>query len=243
MIGGAKMSAAEKGSPMKKNYSSVLLGLLVLLGMPLGLFLSAGRWDWLEGWIYTGLALLSTLVSRLLMAARNPDLVAERAHSLSAENVQKWDKWLMPYVAVFGPLLVFITAGLDERFGWQPDLPLWLQLCGIPLFLIAGVISTWAMIVNRYFSGTVRIQTERGHHVIKSGPYGWVRHPGYLGGVLGYLAMPLILGSLWALIPAAIGMVITALRTYLEDRALMGGLDGYAEYTRQTRYRLIPGLW
>ncbi len=227
----------------KSNLSSLLLGLLSFIGLPLSLFLSAGRWDWLEGWIYVGLTIGLTLISRILMARKNPDLVSERARSMSAENVKSWDRWIMPYAAVFGPLFVFITAGLNERWGWLPDLPLWLELLGIPVILLAVAISTWAMIVNRFFSGTVRIQTERGHHVIEAGPYRIVRHPGYLGGVLGYLAMPLILGSVWAFIPAGVGILVTGLRTHLEDNTLKQELTGYEEYTRRTRYRLIPGIW
>ena len=227
----------------KSNLSALLLGLLSFIGLPLSLFLSAGRWDWLEGWIYVGLTIGLTLISRILMARKNPDLVSERARSMSAENVKSWDRWIMPYAAVFGPLFVFITAGLNERWGWLPDLPLWLELLGIPVILLAVAISTWAMIVNRFFSGTVRIQTERGHHVIEAGPYRIVRHPGYLGGVLGYLAMPLILGSIWAFIPAGVGILVTGLRTHLEDNTLRQELTGYEEYASRTRCRLIPGIW
>jgi protein-S-isoprenylcysteine O-methyltransferase Ste14 len=227
----------------KISFGTIVMGLLSLVGLPLSLFLSAGRWNWREGWLYVGLTLLSTLVSRVLMARKNPDLVAERSQSLSAQNVQRWDKWLMPYVAVLGPLFVFIVAGLNERFDWNPQVPLWLELCGIPLILAGVVIATWAMLVNRFFSGTVRIQTERGHQVITGGPYHFIRHPGYLGGVIGYLAMPLILGSAWAFIPAGVGIVVTAIRAWLEDKTLQNKLPGYLEYTRATRYRLIPGIW
>lgn len=226
-----------------QGFRSVILGLVSLVGLPLSLFLSAGKWNWREGWIYIGLTLLSTLVSRLLMAKKNPGLAAERAQSLSAPNVKGWDKWLMPYVAVFGPLFVFIIAGLNERFGWNPQVPLWLKLCGIPLILAGVAIATWAMIVNRFFSGTVRIQTERGHQVVTSGPYHFVRHPGYLGGVISYLAMPLILGSVWAFIPAGVGILVTALRAWLEDKTLQKELPGYREYTSKTTKRLIPGIW
>jgi protein-S-isoprenylcysteine O-methyltransferase Ste14 len=227
----------------KPGFGSIILGLVSFVGLPLSLFLSAGKWNWKEGWIYIGLTLLSTLVSRVLMAKKNPGLAAERAHSLSAKNVQSWDKWLMPYVAVFGPLFVFIIAGLNERFGWNPQVPLWLELCGIPLVLAGVALATWAMIVNRFFSGTVRIQTERGHQVVSAGPYHFVRHPGYLGGVISYLAMPLILGSVWAYIPTGVGIVVTALRAWLEDNTLQKELPGYLEYTHTTHYRLIPGIW
>ncbi len=239
------MDSADKvgNKNPKTGLGAIFLGLMSFVGLPLSLFLSAGRWNWGEGWIYISLTLLSTLVSRVWMAKKNPDLVKERSQSLSAQNVKSWDKWLMPYVAVFGPLFVFVVAGLNERFGWKPEIPLWLEICGIPLILTGVMIATWAMLVNRFFSGTVRIQTERGHQVVSTGPYHFIRHPGYLGGVIGYLAMPLILGSAWAFIPAFAGMTVTAIRAWLEDKTLQNELPGYLEYTQTTRYRLIPGIW
>ena len=227
----------------KTDPGAVALGLLSLIGLPLSLFLSAGRWDWREGWVYVGVLMTCTLVSRVLMAVANPGLASERAHSLSAGNVKHWDKWLMPYVAVFGPLLVFVVAGLDERFGWKPEVPRWLELAGIVVILAGVALSTWAMIVNRFFSGTIRIQTERGHQVVTSGPYHFIRHPGYLGGVISYLAMPLMFGSVWTFIPACAGIAVTALRAWLEDKTLQKELPGYREYSLKTRDRLIPGIW
>ena len=227
----------------KLGFGSIALGLMSLVGLPLSLFLSAGKWNWREGWVYVIVLMASTVASRVLMSIKNPGLASERAHSISAGNVKQWDKWLMPYVAVFGPLFVFVVAGLDERFGWKPQVPLWLELTGIMVILAAVALSTWAMVVNRFFSGTVRIQTERGHQVIINGPYHFVRHPGYLGGVISYLAMPLILGSVWAYIPAGVGIVVTVLRTWFEDMTLQKELPGYQEYTKKTTKKLIPGIW
>jgi protein-S-isoprenylcysteine O-methyltransferase Ste14 len=227
----------------KLGMGSILLGLISLIGLPLSLFLSAGKWNWQAAWIYVGVSMLGTIASRIIMARKNPGLAAERAQSLSAGDAKSWDKWIMPYAAVFGPLLVFVVAGLDERFGWQPDLPQWLLWAGVVILLGAIAFSTWAMIVNRFFSGTVRIQTERGHQVVSSGPYRLVRHPGYLAGVAGYIAMPLVLGSSWAYLPVLVGILVTCLRTYLEDRTLQQELAGYREYTQKTRQRLFPGIW
>jgi protein-S-isoprenylcysteine O-methyltransferase Ste14 len=222
---------------------SILLGLITLIGLPLSLFLSAGKWNWREAWIYVLVTMLGTIGSRIIMAKKNPGLATERSQSLSAGDVKSWDKWVLPYVAVFGPLTVFIVAGLDERFGWQPDIPQWLLWIGLVILLAAIAFSTWAMVINRFFSGTVRIQTERGHKVVSSGPYRLVRHPGYLAGVIGYLAMPLVLGSSWAYLPVLVGILVICLRTYLEDNTLQEELPGYREYTQQTRYQLFPGIW
>lgn len=227
----------------KPGLGSILLGLISLIGLPLSLFLSAGKWNWREAWIYVIVSMLGTIGSRVIMARKNPDLVAERSQSISASDAKSWDKWIMPYAAVFGPLFVFVVAGLDERYGWLPDIPPWLLWVGVGLLLAAIAFSTWAMTVNRFFSGTVRIQTERGHKVVSSGPYRMVRHPGYLAGVIGYLAMPLILGSSWSYLPVLVGILVIFIRTYLEDKTLQEELPGYREYTQQTRFRLIPGIW
>ena len=99
------------------------------------------------------------------------------------------------------------------------------------------------MIENRYFSGMVRIQTDRGHRIVSSGPYRWMRHPGYAGALLTYLATPLFLDARAAFVPAAILVVLLVIRTYLEDRTLQERLDGYREYTKRVPHRLLPGIW
>ena len=99
------------------------------------------------------------------------------------------------------------------------------------------------MVVNRFFSASVRIQTERGHTVISSGPYQYIRHPGYAGGVLSSVAVPLLLGSFWALVPAILVIILMVVRTGLEDTTLLEELEGYRKYATSVRHRLIPGAW
>jgi len=227
----------------RSNFLSIILGLTTIVGLPLSIFLSAGRWDWVEGWVYIAIFLLSALVSRIYLAIKNPALMTERYQSLSAESVKAWDRWLMPIVATFGPLLVLIVAGLDERFGWLPELSTGVKIAATAVMVAGYLLAIWAMNANRFFSGTVRIQTDRGHQVVSNGPYRLVRHPGYLGGLLSYFGMPLLLGSLWALIPAVLTMMAVVLRTVLEDETLQKELPGYREYTKKTRSKLIPGIW
>jgi protein-S-isoprenylcysteine O-methyltransferase Ste14 len=105
------------------------------------------------------------------------------------------------------------------------------------------VLLTWSMAANAFFAQTVRIQEDRGHTVATGGPYRYVRHPGYVGGILFQVATPLILGSVWALIPAGLTVCLTIIRTALEDRTLLEELDGYKEYAGRVRYRLLPGVW
>jgi protein-S-isoprenylcysteine O-methyltransferase Ste14 len=220
----------------------VRLGTLVLLSMVL-LFGAAGTLNWLMGWAYLLFMLGFSLLSRLHLLRSYPDLAAERAASMGKENVEPWDRRLMPFVAIWGPMLVLLIAGLDRRNGWSPAVAQWVQIAAFGVVIVGYLVGHWATMANRFFSGTVRIQTERGHTVQDAGPYRIVRHPSYAAGVVANPAIALTLGSLWALLPA--GLVVAALitRTALEDRMLHDKLPGYAEYAQRTRYRLLPGVW
>lgn len=217
-----------------------LLMLLILCGM---LFLAAGTLDWPMGWVYVALTLSATLASRLLVFRRHPDLLKERASFAEKRDAKPWDAVLVQFVAVIGPTVIQVVAGLNYRFSWPPALPLWLALVALLLVIAGWAIGTWAMVTNRFFSAVVRIQTDRGHTVVAGGPYRWVRHPAYAGGVIANLAVPLMLGSAWALIPGVLTAGLTVLRTRLEDRTLQAELPGYADYAQRTRYRLLPGVW
>jgi protein-S-isoprenylcysteine O-methyltransferase Ste14 len=138
---------------------------------------------------------------------------------------------------------MFPIAGLDDgRFHWS-SVPLWLTAAGYLLFLLGMVGNVWVMSVNKFAEPGVRIQTERGQTVVDTGPYAIVRHPLYTTAFFLCGGMPLALGSFWALVPAAIAVLVLIVRTALEDRMLQNELDGYKEYARCVRYRLIPGVW
>ncbi len=205
--------------------------------------LIVGRWDWVPGWVYAGLTLVSTIGSRILAARKNPGILAERAKSLQASDAKEWDKKLMPLVGMLGPTLILLVSGLDVRLGWSPALPGWLGPATLAVLCLGLILGTWAFLENKFFSGVVRIQTERGHHVIDSGPYRLVRHPGYAGALWMYLAIPLYFGSLWGLIPAIGLVVVLVIRTALEDQTLQEELPGYKEFAQRTKYRLFPGIW
>lgn len=217
-------------------------GALMLLS-PILLCLAAGRWNWLAGWLFGLTLLISIIVSRVLVAIKSPGLLAERARWVKGERAEGWDQLLLPIVGVYGPLAVLVVAGLDERFGWSPPNAPWVQVVAFALVLAGFAFATWAMVANRFFSAVVRIQTDRGQTVVTSGPYRFVRHPGYAGGMFAWLAAPLALGSLWALLPAVLTAIALVIRTILEDQMLHAGLPGYAEYAQRTRARLLPGVW
>lgn len=215
---------------------------LGLIGYGLLLFLSAGRLDWFWGWAQF-LILAGFLAAHpLLLIPINPELLAERERGMRDSEMKRWDRWIAPLAAgMLAPLLVL--AGLDVRFQWTGPMPLASHLAGLVFNVLGYGLFLWAMVSNAFFSEGVRIQEERGHTVATGGPYRYVRHPGYAGAIVAGLATPFLLGSRWGLILAAISAALYVVRTGLEDKTLIDELPGYRAYTRQTRYRLVPGVW
>jgi protein-S-isoprenylcysteine O-methyltransferase Ste14 len=200
------------------------------------------RWDWQQAWFYALLTILGFIVSRRIAARRHPGLIAERARFMQQEDAKSWDKRLVLLISAFN-LLALIVAGLDKLFSWSPAYSLSATILAAPLVLAGYLFSSWAIIENRFFSGMARLQSERGHQVISSGPYRWVRHPGYAGGLLTMLATPVLLGSAWAILPTLLLALVMLRRTQLEDRFLQEELPRYREYAQRVRYRLLPGVW
>jgi len=214
---------------------------LVILLPFLPLFVS-WRWDWWEAWAYGLLSVLSFVVSRLLVARRHPDLIAERARTMPHENTQSWDKKLAPLMGL-GGILVLLIAGLDELMGWSPSFSMPVKIVALVIMVVGYALSSYALIENRFFSNAVRLQTDRGQTVVSSGPYRWMRHPGYAGALLVYLVTPLFLDSALAYLPVLLTMGFYFLRTSMEDKFLQEKLDGYRDYAQRVRYRLLPGIW
>ena len=204
------------------------------------IFWPAGTIDWQAGWLYVGLLIASFVVNILYLARVNPELIEHRMRI--GPGTKRWDKVLM---VVFSPLVlaIYVIAGLDAvRYEWSTMSPsFW--LVGLAIFVPGTAVFVWSMGVNPFFEKTVRIQTERGHRVIDSGPYRFVRHPGYLGFFGWMLSVPLLLGSWWAFVPAVLSSLAIVLRTALEDGVLRRELPGYDAYASRVRYRLIPGVW
>ena len=229
----------------KKNSLSVdaIVKMIVfILIMPFITILISWKWDWWEAWVYGILSVVGFAVSRRLAVQRNPDIMAERASYGKQDDTQPWDKILSPLVAL-GGVFILIVAGLDMLFAWPPSFSLPVKVVALVVIIAGYALGSWALIENRYFSGVVRLQTDRGHSVVSSGPYRFVRHPGYAGTVITYLAIPFLLDSAWALVPAVILVVLLFWRTKLEDRFLQENLTGYKDFTLKTRFRLIPGIW
>jgi protein-S-isoprenylcysteine O-methyltransferase Ste14 len=215
----------------------------VYLLIPLILMVCGGDFGWWQARVFSLLIVAAGIGGRMWAEQRHPGLLAERDQAEKAPGVKPWDKVLAPLMALSISFPLVIVAGLDHRYGWSPAFPIWLNLLG--LLLIAGgyTLAVWALVENRFFSGVVRIQTDRGHGVCDSGPYRIVRHPGYAGNILPLPGMVLAFGSLWTIIPAAAALIITVIRTALEDRTLQEELPGYRDYARGVRYRLIPWIY
>lgn len=216
---------------------------VVYLFIPLVLLVCGGDFGWWQAWVYSFLVFVAGVGGRILAERRHPGLLAERQSIKGIQGAKAWDKVLAPLMALSVGFPLVIVAGLDHRFGWSPVFPLWLVMLGIFLIAFGYIFVVWALVENRFFSGVVRIQIDRGHVVCDSGPYQIVRHPGYAGNILPLLGIVLALGSLWTLIPASVALVIAVIRTALEDRTLQEELPGYQEYARRVRYRLFPGIY
>lgn len=213
-----------------------VLGALILGA---GTFAIAGRLDWPMAWVYLASLLVIGCVSAFVV---DPGLLAERMQRRHA-NQEPWDRALFGVYGTVTGFLVPLLAALVLRLGWPPEVPLWIELVALFAYLVGWAVNLWAMAENAYFSQVVRIQTDRGQRVIDTGPYRYVRHPGYTGGVLLTAAMPLVLGSAWALGLGVLGAALLVVRAVLEDRVLLQELEGYDEYARRVPYRLLPGIW
>ena len=220
----------------------IRLVVLYLL-IPLVLLICGGDLGWWQAWLYSLVIFVTGIGGRMWAEQRHPGLLAERQNIESMQNAKAWDKVLAPLMAVSIGFPMVIVAGLDHRYNGSPEFPLWLIVMGFILISLGYAYAVWALAENRFFSSVVRIQTERGHVVCDSGPYQFVRHPGYAGNVLALFGIVLALSSVWTLIPAAVATIISVIRTVLEDRTLQEELSGYQDYARRVRYRLIPGIY
>ncbi len=216
---------------------ALTLRVLIILGMVIAvLFGSAGRWDLPFFWAFLGIVVVFLLSFRLLT---DPSLQQERVGPGSGRSRSRAFRLaLAPFV-----LGLLVVAGLDTgRFHWS-TVPFGVQVASLVGLAAALSLMLWAMAVNRFFSPAIYIQSERGHYVITGGPYRFIRHPGYLAMALIFGFGALVLGSWWALLPAAGYALLILNRAAREDRFLQAELPGYADYAKQVHYRVLPGIW
>jgi len=220
--------------------SIVRRSVAALLVLVLLLFVPAGSISWSRGWLFLLVLVALIGVSALYLWRINPEIFAAR--SRIHPGTKRWDRILLGFL--FPAMLAIVPVGAldDGRFHWSRISWLFVGL-GYLLLITGTAITAWAQAVNRFFEPGVRIQTERGHHVVDTGPYAIIRHPGYFGAGLLFPGIALALGSWWALVPAAFATLLIIIRTAWEDRTLQAKLAGYTAYAQRVPFRLIPGVW
>jgi protein-S-isoprenylcysteine O-methyltransferase Ste14 len=219
----------------------LLQNLIWILVMGALLFVPAGTLHWPAAWVFLGTIAILGVASGLWLAKIDPALLAERLRPMMQSGQPAADKKFMLAFGVVA-LIWFLAIGLDRRYH-ASDVPLALQALGWALLILSTGFIMWVMRENSFAAPVVKLQTERGHRVVSTGPYAWVRHPMYSGIVLFRVGAPLLLGSWWGVAMAPLFIVLFAVRAEIEERALLAGLPGYADYTARVRYRLVPGLW
>jgi protein-S-isoprenylcysteine O-methyltransferase Ste14 len=222
-----------KKSYIIKHFAGTFIFFLVI-------FFCAGRLYYWQGLVYVLIGLIMAILSYTVL---RPDsgLLKERAKP--GEGVKKWDKVLLG-LSFIVTIAMYAIAGFDSgRYSWSPTFHRSLFLSGI-LFTVTGqLLFLFAQKQNKFFSSTVRIQTDRDHTVCDTGLYKVVRHPAYMGSIIQLTGFPLLFGSLWSIVPAGILIILHLIRTHLEDKTLVSELKGYREYSLHTRYRIIPLIW
>jgi len=227
---------------MKINLKLVIgqfIGFFALFG--LSLFVPAGTFAWAAGWVFLTMFLGFYLSLNLWLFKHNPGLLQERT-KLSRSGQKGWDKFLFPILMILPFALLALTALDAVRFHWS-SMPAPLQGFGVLFLLISFRLFFLTFRENSFLSTVVRVQEDRKHSVISTGPYHYVRHPMYSGFLLFIMGTPLLLRSWYGVILGAIFMVILAIRAVLEERTLRDELSGYSDYMAQVKYRLIPYVW
>jgi protein-S-isoprenylcysteine O-methyltransferase Ste14 len=219
----------------------LLQNLIWVVALGALLFVSAGTLHWPAAWVFLATSAVIGIGFGWWLAKTDPALLAERMRPMMQKNQPAADK---KFMLVFGviALIWFLAIGFDKRMH-ASDIPVALQALGLAMLLLTTGFIMWVMRENSYAAPVVKVQTERGHRVVSTGPYAWVRHPMYSGTILFFVGVPLLLGSWWGVALSPLFVILFAVRSGIEERALIAGLPGYADYTRRVRYRLVPGLW
>ncbi len=227
----------------KASLSQLIFSFFYLLSFPVILFFLSGDWRWTEGWIFSIIFFLLSYLTVIYLYVKDPALLNERFSSPVQRGQKSWDKILLSSF-LFGFLIWFATMPLDaKRFRWSFEFPLWIKVVGSILFIVALLILFSALKENTFAAPVVKMQKERGQKVISTGLYGIVRHPMYSGGVLLFMSVPLLLGSMYGLAIGALLIIVVAARSIGEEKMLRRELDGYDQYMKKVKWRLIPFLF
>jgi protein-S-isoprenylcysteine O-methyltransferase Ste14 len=229
----------------KQNPLMIWLSFVIRMTLfAVGLMWPAGTFKWWEAWVLVVLWTIYGVVTIFYLLRNDPALLVERLKLVPVHKDQKvWDKVLMLFFFIMG-IGLYLLPGFDViRFEWSDPLPLWARVSAMLVHIPCFILLVWIMRENTYLSQVVKIDKDREHKVISTGPYAYVRHPMYTVAIILLFAVPIALGSRFALILSLFLTVLLMIRTYFEDRTLHAELDGYPEYAKKTIYRLIPGIW
>lgn len=233
------------GQKLPQNSIGLWLSVVVRMAFfAIALMWPAGTLKWWEAWVVVGLWTCFVVAMTIYLSRYDPTLLAERMKFVPIQKDQKvWDKVLMSQFFL-GAIALYIIPGFDvKRYEWSAPLPIWLEIIAMAIHLPCFLFLWWVMRENTYLSQVVKIDNERQHRVITTGPYSFIRHPMYTVMIVLLISVPIALGSRIAIIPTLFLTVLLIIRTYLEDRTLQEELAGYPEYAEKTRFRLFPGIW
>jgi protein-S-isoprenylcysteine O-methyltransferase Ste14 len=208
---------------------SFVMGMAVFFG-------TAGTFDYWQAWVYCGILFIPMFLATVYFARRDPELIERRMRTKEKEKEQKSIIRMLNTLTLIG----FVLPGLDRRFGWS-NVPSWVSLVSLGVVLVGYLFIYWVMKTNRFASRTVEV--DKGQTVVTTGPYQWVRHPMYVGGLLFLYFTPFAVGSYWAFLAFVPILPLIILRILNEEKVLRERLPGYADYCLKTRSRLIPGVW
>lgn len=229
----------DMDQPMTAVLRKSLLSLACfLLFLAVAMFLPAGI-DWWQGCLFVAVFLLQMAMAAVYLWYKNPEIFVARSEF--HKGTKSWDKVALSLLLP-SFMATFPIAAFDHQYQWS-SVSIWGIALGYVLLNVGMLGSVWVESVNKFAEPSVRIQVERGHKVVDTGPYAIVRHPMYVASFFLFFGIPLSLGSLWALAPVAFASLVLVVRTALEDRTLQNDLTGYKEYASRVRYRLIPGVW
>lgn len=227
----------------KLTAGQIIYATIWLLMCPVLVLFLSGDWFWVEGWIFDIWFIALCLSTITYLCRKDPALLAERFKRSGTGNQKKWDKYFV-YVLVIIFLAWLIIMPLDaKRYAWSASFPLWLKVFGGVGLLISFFLLYRSYTDNPFVSPLVRTQKERKHQVVSTGVYGFVRHPMYLGAILMFIGTPMLLSSKYGVLIGTIISFLLAARIIGEEKMLVEELEGYADYKKKVKYRLIPFVW
>lgn len=221
----------------------IIYMIAVMLAIPAIILALSGDWLWLEGWAFCAWYILLSLSVVIYLYRRNPDLLAERFRRPGTGGEKEWDSYFLIAIALSYFAWVIVMPLDAKRFGWTPALPAWIKVLGALGLLASAFLLYRAFADNPFLSPLVRIQRERGQYVVSTGVYSFVRHPMYLGAVLMFLGAPMLLGSMYGFAIGVFMSLLLSARAVGEEKMLAEELEGYVDYQKKVRYRLIPRVW